>query len=215
MTWTVWTSTLPRLPSVTEPGITIRCEYFPSQKTRSETVFWLAVLGDEESLDSKPEWLAKIIGDATVLLIAPRGSGPSRWQDPAPYYIRRSLPLLGRTVDSGRLADVLAAAAHVLQTKRVGAQPVKIIGRGPAGILAAYAALLEPRLSEVVVIDPPASHRGGPIFLNVLRVLDVPEALGLLAPRPLTICSAQADAFDRTAAIYRVANGALKLRPLP
>ena len=67
---------------------------------------------------------------------------------------------------------------------------MKVIGRGQAGILAAYAALFEPSIKEVMLVDPPASHATGPIFLNVLRVLDVPEALGLLAPRPLTLVNA-------------------------
>ena len=50
-------------------------------------------------------------------------------------------------------------------------------------------------------MNPPASHREGLIFLNVLRVLDVPEALGMLAPRPLTIYTGQASAFARTASL--------------
>ena len=42
------------------------------------------------------------------------------------------------------------------------------------------AALFEPAIKEVVVVDPPLSHMNGPHFLNVLRMLDVPEALGTL-----------------------------------
>ena len=49
------------------------------------------------------------------------------------------------------------------------------------GIRAAYAALFEPSIKEVVVIDPPSSHKDGPHLLNVLRVLDILKALGLLA----------------------------------
>ena len=82
-------------------------------------------------------------------------------------------------------------------------------------MIAAYAALFEPQMAEIVIVDPPASHRDGPIFLNVLRVLDVPETLGLLAPRPLTIHTAQESAFARTASIYSVAGGILTTRALP
>jgi hypothetical protein len=78
--------------------------------------------------------------------------------------------------------------------------------------LAAYAAQFERSIKEVVVIDPPASHRDGPIFLNVLRVLDVPEALDLLAPRPLPLVEAKSAAFDRTARIYELARVGGKLR---
>jgi hypothetical protein len=199
----------------TEPGIAIPWIFYPPHNPKPGQATWLVVLGEDEPLAARPDWLVKAIGDGPVLLIAPRNSGPTRWNDPAPFYIRRSLPLLGRTVDSGRLADVLAAAAHVLPTKPRGAESVKIIGRGSAGVIAAYAALLEPRLSEIVMVDPPASHRTEPIFPNVLRVLDIPEALGLLAPRSLTIYTGQTDAFDSTASIYRIASGELKLRPLP
>jgi hypothetical protein len=74
-----------------------------------------------------------------------------------------------------------------------------------AGILAAYAALFEPSIKEVVIIDPPKSHKEGPYFLNVLGVLDIPEALGLLAPNvKLTLINACDPAFDRTE-IYRLA----------
>src|SRR5262249_169666 len=77
--------------------------------------------------------------------------------------------------------------------------------RGQAGILAAYAALFEPSIKEVVIIDPPTSHMQGPYFLNVLRVLDIPQALGLLAPNvKLTLVNAKAKAFDRTAQIYKL-----------
>ncbi|MBE0545079.1 MAG: hypothetical protein IH623_27380 [Verrucomicrobia bacterium] len=59
------------------------------------------------------------------------------------------------------------------------------------------------------------SPRDGPIFVNVLRVLDVPETFGLLAPRPLTIATSQATAFERTRSLYRTGGGNLKLEPLP
>jgi hypothetical protein len=42
-------------------------------------------------------------------------------------------------------------------------------------------------------------------------VLDIPEALGCLAPRPLTLVNAAHPAFDRTAAIYKAAGAEAKL----
>ena len=86
-----------------------------------------------------------------------------------------------------------------------------MIGKGQAGILAAYAALFEPSIKEVVIIDPPKSHKEGPYFLGVLRVLDIPEALGLLAPNvKLTLINARDSAFDRTEQIYKLAGAADK-----
>ena len=88
---------------------------------------------------------------------------------------------------------------------------MKLVGPKQAGILAAYAALFEPSIKEVVIIDPPKSHMEGPHFLNVLRVCDIPEALGLLAPNvKLTLINAKDPAFDRTAALYKLAGAAEK-----
>ncbi|HMC26687.1 MAG TPA: hypothetical protein VKM56_02715, partial [Verrucomicrobiae bacterium] len=162
-----------------------------------------------------PNWLPKTAGNASVLLLATRGTGRLLLQDPAPYYIHRALPLLGRTLDTGRLADILGTAKRWLDSEAGKKNRWKIIGRGEVGVIGAYAAVLDPRIAEVILVDPPASHRDGPIFLNVLRVLDIPEALGLLAPRPLTIYTTRASAFERTVSIYAAAGGPLKLQALP
>jgi len=196
-----------------EPGISVPWKYFPARGGRAGDVRWLVVLGEEDSLDGKPDWLTKAVGDSAVFLVAPRGSGPLHWPDPAPYYVRRSLPLLGRTTDSCQLADVLAAVAEVLNAQR-GAK-WNIIGHRKAGVIAGYAALLEPRLGGVTAIDPPTTHRDGPVFLNVLRVLDVPEALGLIAPRPLHIATLEPTAFEHTRQLYDLRGGSLKMEALP
>ncbi len=66
-----------------------------------------------------------------------------------------------------------------------------------------------------MIPDPPTSHRDGPHFLNVLRVLDIPEALGLLAPDvKLTLVgkNAKDKAFDRTEVLYKAAGAADKFK---
>jgi len=178
---------------------------------KSKTI-WMIVIEPDASLDETPDWAAKIVGDDGVLRVAPRGCGPLAWQDKPPFYIQRSMALLGRTVDSGRVADVLALTefTHYVASDRVW----KIAGRGRSGVIAAYAAALAPQhcIDEITVVDPPVSHRDGPIFLNVLRVVDVPQALGLLAPRTLTIQSSDAEAFRPTQAIYEVARARVQIR---
>ena len=94
---------------------------------------------------------------------------------------------IGVTGISGGGAATFWIAAAVVRWLADGPAPRRtwrIAGSRQAGIIAAYAALFEPAVAEVMVVDPLASHRDGPIFLNVLRVLDVPAAIGLLAPRP-------------------------------
>lgn len=145
-----------------------------------------------------PDWAKKHLTDGDVHLLRLRDSGPRK----QPNYTERALALLGETADRVRVEDVIRAAHG---------GKWRVVGRGTGGVIGAYAALFEPGITEVVAIDPPASHREGPHFLGVMRIVDVPTALGLLAPRPLTLVGAKDRAFDHTAAAYRLAGAGEKL----
>ena len=161
---------------------------------------------DEEKGDAVPEWAKPYAGGNPVRLLSPRGVAFPWTRTNPPNYVERSCAVLGRTVDEGRVWDV-AAVARYLDEQDKGAG-CRVIGRGQAGVIAAYAALFEPSIKEVIAVDPPASHHEGPYFLGVLRVLDTPDALGMLAPRPLTLVGAKDKAFDKTEEIYKAAGSA-------
>jgi hypothetical protein len=65
----------------------------------------------------------------------------------------------------------------------------------------------------IFLIDPTASHMDpdAPALFDVLRVLDVPEALGMLAPGPLVLHGAGEALRERVAAIYARAGAAGRL----
>lgn len=146
------------------------------------------------------------------LLLEPRGVGAGAWsQKSPPNYVPRSHALIGKTPDERRVRDIIATVRYLKESLAAPTE-IELIGRGEAGVLAAYAALFDPGIDAVTIIDPPASHREGPIFLNVLRVCDIPDALGALAPRKLTLVNARDKAFERTAEIYKRAGAADKLQ---
>jgi cephalosporin-C deacetylase-like acetyl esterase len=136
-------------------------------------------------------------------VIFPRGCGLPWTSKSPPNYVERAHALLGRTVDEGRVIDIVSAIRFLNGNDNDTRWAIR--GQGQAGVLAAYAALLETSISEVEIVEPTVSHRDGPIFLNILRVVDIPEALGSLAPRKLTLVNARDKAFDRTAEIYKLA----------
>jgi hypothetical protein len=84
-------------------------------------------------------------------------------------------------------------------------------------LIAAYAAVLEPQITGLTLHSPPATHmdKAAPQFLNVLRVCDVPDAVGLIAPRPLAMIAAEAAQFRTTAAAYQAANASKRLQITP
>jgi hypothetical protein len=179
---------------------------------KSETLVLLEPTEDVYS--EPPDWAKPFAGmwkEVRTPVVHVRGNKYAPWTEKSPpNYIKRAHVLSGQTVDQTKVGDLIATI-HELGKKHPK-KAWKVVGRSQAGILAAYAALFEPSISEVVIIDPPVSHRDGPIFLNVLRVCDIPEALGMLAPRKLTLVNAKDKTFDRTAQIYKLAGAEAKLQ---
>ena len=181
----------------------------------------LVVLNDDEAGKS-PDWLNHVEASGmNIALCEPRGIGETRWtRKNGPNYVERSHALLGRTVDAGRVWDVIAAAKYVggpnspVSPDDTKELTVHVAGKGPAGLIAAYAAALDDSIASVSIVEPPVTHMdtATPQFLNILRVGDVPDLLGLIAPRPLTLIEANAADFKRTAAAYKAAGASEKLR---
>ncbi len=115
--------------------------------------------------------------------VAPRGFGPTAWkQDERPQtQTRRRFMLLGQTWDGMQVWDVRRAAQALRKVKGMGNTQLWMQGeRNMAGI-ALYAALFEPNIHRLDLWNLSRTHREGPIFLNVLRFLDVPQAVAMAA----------------------------------
>ncbi|MFO0915544.1 MAG: prolyl oligopeptidase family serine peptidase [Pirellulales bacterium] len=196
-----------------EPGIeyVVRsASELPEQNDRRPIV--LVVLNADEA-STTPDWVKPLAeGGKQIVLCEPRGIGATNWQRKnPPNYVERSHALLGRTVDTGRLWDVVAAARWLASSAAAdpstGRPQLTVAGRSAAGVLAGYSALLADEISAVHLDDPPATHMdaAAPQLLNILRVADVPDLLGAIAPRQLTLQGAPAAPFARTSAAYEAA----------
>jgi dienelactone hydrolase len=118
---------------------------------------------------------------------APRGVGPTAFDQSEKKQIqnRRRFYLLGQTLESMQAYDVFQAtlAAHRID----GFQEVPLwlqSQRRMAGV-ALYSAMfqLKGTVQRLDLYDLPMTHRDGPIFLNVQRYLDMPQAVALAAER--------------------------------
>jgi len=147
-------------------------------------------LQDEEPVgddQQKFDDLAKTLKDTKtgIAYIAPRGIGPTAWNpdERKQTQIRRRFMLLGQTRDGMRVWDVARAAAAV--RKIVGRKSVALKLRGErqmAGVVL-YASLFTPEVTQLDLLHPSQSHNDGPIFLNVLRFLDMPHAVAMATER--------------------------------
>lgn len=136
------------------------------------------------------------------MVVWPRGVGEVPWPRRFQRDALRNAMHIGETPDSLRLRDLRRAIRHIRQMPGVDASRITIVGRGVSGILGLYAAILEPEVHQVILMDAPENHRQGPWFLNILRHTDLPEAAALLAPRRLLFYGHIPGAYDYTRHVY-------------
>jgi len=160
------------------------------------------------NVEPQPQKLKALAAELTharrvLAVVPPRGIGPNQW-DPterADTHIRRRFVLLGMTAATGAVWDI-RRAVHALQGDEFAkAQRVVLTGRGRAAGLALYAALFEPSVCAVELDSPPETHRNPPIFLNVLRVLDMPQAVALMFPRHVVLRNTRAELWQWPAGV--------------
>lgn len=115
--------------------------------------------------------------------VAPRGVGPTAW-DPAEkkqIQNRRRFYLLGQTLDGMQVWDARRAAQALRSLKELKDVPLWLQGERQMAGIALYAALFEPDIARLDLWNLPRSHRDGPYLLNVLRFMDIPQAVALAA----------------------------------
>lgn len=119
------------------------------------------------------------------------------------WTLRRSYPLLGQTLPERQVHDLLAGLEIIRRQSFAG--PMALYGEGRTAVLAIYAALLDPGISEVVLANLPASHENPetPEFPGILRIGDLPQNLALLFPRPITFIGKTPPVYQWTEKLYK------------
>ncbi|MFC1607492.1 prolyl oligopeptidase family serine peptidase [Candidatus Latescibacterota bacterium] len=189
----------------TEPGILIgMSEYIPGGAgDKHPSLIYIASPGDTESSAWNFLRTYPYLDDSTGrYIVYPRGIGTALWDGTQRRRFERSAMLLGRTVDSMRLYDILCAVDYVTSLPGYDGETLTIVGKGVQGVLGTYAAILDERISRVILHSPSLSHTNGPTFLNILRYTDIPEALAMLAPRDLVFLTPDIERFSFTRDIY-------------
>jgi hypothetical protein len=115
--------------------------------------------------------------------VAPRGVGPTEWvhDEKKRVQILRRYPLLGQTADGMRVWDVRAAMRLTRSVWR--GVPLWLQGERTSAGIALYASLFERPVARLDLHELPASHATGPYLLNVLRFMDMPAAVAMVAER--------------------------------
>lgn len=139
---------------------------------------------DENAFKRKQEMFRN--NKCVLAYLAPRGIGPTAWNtdERKRTQIRRRFMLLGQTLDGMRVWDVRRAVQMLRTLDSTSYVPLALEGKGRMAGIVLYASLFEPDIARLDLWHLPSSHHDeGPTFLNVLRYLDIPEALTMAAER--------------------------------
>lgn len=188
----------------TEPGVRVRAQVLRRRERLEDAPLLLYVKRPGDSIYFMDfDELLPVLGRYNVVILNPRFSeqavGAAEYRD-----IAMSAAWSGRTVAALQLWDILRTVEWAHSEAKISRSSISFYGKGEMAVLGIYAALLDDRIGRVVVNAPPPSHWDGPALLNVLRVTDIPEAAGALAPRPLVSVTKLPEAFEHTRKIYRL-----------
>lgn len=147
--------------------------------------------------------------------ICPRGIGPTAWtgSEKAQVQRLRRFYLLGQTLDGMRVWDIRRSVQALREIPDLRETRLWIQARRDMAVDAVYASLFEDNIQRLDLHDLPLSHNGtatgaqensGPALLNVLKYLDIPQAVALAAMRGrVVIYSDHKEAWRYPAAVTK------------
>ena len=163
-----------------------RCEVFNSEHLALLDVWSNVAAGQtyDQLTPEQRELLKQQRDDAKEyrfqIVVVPRGIGPATWtaDQGKLTQIRRRFMLLGQTVAGMQVWDIQRAIEAFQQL-----HPQTIFSLQGDDTMAAavlLAALGESDITKVVLVDPPAHHRQAADYLNIARIIEPRQIVGLL-----------------------------------
>ena len=152
----------------------------------------------------------------TTKAAGPRGVGPTRWSATSRFdgkqvgqHIRRRFLLLGQTLEGQQVWDVRRGIICIGTIDELKMCKLSLQATGEMAGIGLYAGLFEPTVASFDLWHPPSSHRRGPTFMNVMTILDMPQAVALALPRPvnLHLKADEAKRWEWTEALQKAIGG--------
>ena len=123
----------------------------------------------------------------------PTGVGPTRLGPEKAGKRNLRLQTAGHTIDSVRVWDARRAIQSLRSSGGMEGVSLWLQGSGRMAGVLAYASLFEPEITRLDLHNPPVSHNDGPFFFNILRIMDVPQALAIALERSKVVIYQQGD----------------------
>lgn len=117
--------------------------------------------------------------------ICPRGVGPTAFDQSEKKQIqnRRRFYLLGQSLDGLQTWDIRRAIQACRGIESLAPTPLWLQSHRTMAGNTLYAAIFEPEIKRVDLYDLPTSHRDGPIYFNVQKFMETPQAVAIVAEK--------------------------------
>jgi cephalosporin-C deacetylase-like acetyl esterase len=197
----------------TEAGIRVNGQLFVPHDGKASHPAMIYVKGAEDVIYPVDyDVLLPAFTSHVILVLNPRAVDYPGVSNRAMTDIRMKSALIGSTLESMQLWDLLRSVDYLVEAEGLQLNGISVYGRRQMGGLALYAAALDARISRVILDDPPASHWQGPPLLFILRITDLAEAAGMVAPRKIVSLTRLPDTFAYTSSIYALYGEARAIR---
>jgi dienelactone hydrolase len=113
-----------------------------------------------------------------------------------------AMPLVGMTPVMMTINDIGAALDYLSGWAAVKGGEIYLYGRGDAGVAALYRGIIDERIAGVIVDDAPSTHLSASPILGILRAFDMPQAVGLMAPRKVALVNPAHNAWTWPSRVY-------------
>ena len=137
--------------------------------------------------------------NAAYVVFLPRGVEPTTCNGIvlSDTQLRRRFMLLGQTLDGMRVWDIWRGVQALRTIEGNNDAPLSLEAEQGMAVNALYASLFTPGINELQLRHLPASQTEGPDYLNVLKILDIPEAAAMAGEHcRLQIQSDQPDGWE-------------------
>jgi len=173
--------------------VPLELELVSRREAKKLDVLILHVLDDhaweQSAIDAETRKLL-LANDVAIARFCPRGVGPTAWDQSEKKQTqhRRRFMLLGQTLDGMQVWDIRRAVQALREVVIPGpvslkSVPLTLRGERVMSGNVLYASLFEDGINLVELKHLKPTHREGPIYMNISRHLEIPQAAAMAASR--------------------------------